>query len=152
MWQVATDYRSITDREVLDEAWKCGVPDAGPILSSQPVNRERGQLCVPENCTVKNKSEHPDSLLCPPPQQARRRGVWLIIAFLQPFNPGHSGTTNLLCELSHLVRGSNVAGGKNTTLVLGTGCVTQAALVISSVPLKGKANDDSGSNPGCTTL
>ena len=36
-------------------------------------------------------------------------------------------------------------------LVLGTGCVTQAAQVVSRVPLGGKA-EDSGSNPGCTTL
>lgn len=38
-------------------------------------------------------------------------------------------------------------GGKNMTLVLGTGLVTQAALVVSRVPLRGKADENSGSNP-----
>ena len=43
-------------------------------------------------------------------------------------------------------------GSKSMTLVLGTGRVTQAALVVSRVPLRGKADEDSGSNPGCATL
>lgn len=37
-------------------------------------------------------------------------------------------------------------------LALGTGHVTQAALVVSCVPLRGKADEDSGSNAGYATL
>lgn len=43
-------------------------------------------------------------------------------------------------------------GGKSMPLVLGTERVTQAAWVISCVPLRGKADEDSGSNPGYATL
>lgn len=78
--------------------------------------------------------------------------MWLIIASLQPVNPRCSGTTYFLSEISRPLGGSDAMGGKNMTLVLGTECVTQAASLVSCVPLRGKADEDSGSNPGCTTL
>lgn len=72
-------------------------------------------------------------------------------ATLLHFNPRCSGSTYLLSEISCPVWGSEAAGDKNMTLVLGTGRVTQAALVVSRVPQRGKADEDSGSNPGCCT-
>lgn len=76
----------------------------------------------------------------------------LIIASLQPANPRGSGTTYFPTEISRPLGGSDATGGKNVTLVLGTGCVTQATSLVSCVPLRGQADEDSGSNPGCTPL
>lgn len=49
----------------------------------------------------------------------------------QPGSPRCSGLAYLRPEISRPVWGSDATGGKNMTLVLGTGCVTQAAWVIS---------------------
>ena len=82
--------------------------------------------------------------------------MWLIIAFLQPFNCStpvvQVQPIFFLISTARCEEAMPSVGDKNMTLVLGSGCVTQAALVLSRVPLRGKADEDSGSNPGCTTL
>lgn len=128
------------------------------ILYNQPISRGwgTGRLHIHEKFTIKKIRV---SILIlhssPTPKQPRRWRMWLIIAFLKPFNPSTPVVqvqsifflkSTARCEEAM----SRVA--KNMTLVLGSGCVTQAALVLSHVPLRGKADEDSGSNPGCAML